>query len=239
MHDPSADPRRNSILRLLCGEDPPIAARICRRLCDTPGERPPAGPQARSPPDVPGPATRIGSESTCVTCVPLVKPLRAVPYGPAGDQYRTPGGWTVEVVQLDAGDRLRIRQHGFDVADVVNVDDLARWIPAAELAQLERDTLIPAAWPRHPSYQYPARAWACTRPRRTPRSCTRPSGAPVPSCAQRGRARSRMVTTTRALAQVPRDDHWNTSPDRPTTGPPDPIRARSPHVHPTIRTCGR
>jgi hypothetical protein len=61
------------------------------------------------------------------------------------DRYRTPGGWTVEVVPLPAGDRLRIRHHGFYVADVPNADDLARWIPAAELAQLERDTLIPAA----------------------------------------------------------------------------------------------
>ena len=64
-----------------------------------------------------------------------------------GDRYRTPGGWTVEVVQLAEGQRLRIRHHGFYVADVVNVDDLARWIPAAQLAQLERepDTLILAA----------------------------------------------------------------------------------------------
>ena len=49
------------------------------------------------------------------------------------DRYCTPDGWTVEVVQLAAGDRLRIRHHGFYVADVVNVDDLARWIPTAEL----------------------------------------------------------------------------------------------------------
>jgi len=62
-----------------------------------------------------------------------------------GDCYRTPGGWTVEVVQIAAGDRLRIRHHGFYVADVANVDDLARWIPAAELVQLERETLIRAA----------------------------------------------------------------------------------------------
>jgi hypothetical protein len=48
---------------------------------------------------------------------------------------------------LTGTDRLRIRHYGFYVADVVNVDDLARWIPAAELAQLERepDTLILAA----------------------------------------------------------------------------------------------
>ena len=63
------------------------------------------------------------------------------------ERYRTPGGWTVEVVQLAEGQRLRIRHHGFYVADVVNVDDLARWIPAAGLAQLEREpeTLILAA----------------------------------------------------------------------------------------------
>jgi hypothetical protein len=61
------------------------------------------------------------------------------------DRYRTPDGWTVEVVQLAKGDRLRIRHHGFYVADVLNVDDLARWIPSAELAQLKRDTFILAA----------------------------------------------------------------------------------------------
>jgi hypothetical protein len=42
------------------------------------------------------------------------------------DRYSTPGGWTVEIVQLAAGERLRIRHHGFYVADVANVDDLAR-----------------------------------------------------------------------------------------------------------------
>jgi len=55
-----------------------------------------------------------------------------------------PVGWTVEVVRLAAGDRLRIRHYGFHVADIFSIDDLGRWIPAAELAQLERDpdTLI-------------------------------------------------------------------------------------------------
>lgn len=62
-----------------------------------------------------------------------------------GDRYRTPDGWTVEVVQLAAGDRLRIRHPGFYVADIVNA--LARRIPATELAQLERERLIPVAWP--------------------------------------------------------------------------------------------
>jgi hypothetical protein len=61
------------------------------------------------------------------------------------DRYRTPGGWTVEVVQLAEGERLRVRHHGFYVADARSVDDLARWIPAAELERLERDTLILAA----------------------------------------------------------------------------------------------
>jgi hypothetical protein len=61
------------------------------------------------------------------------------------DLYCTTDDWTVEVVQLAAGDRLRIRHHGFYLADVRNVDDLARWIPAAELAQLGRDMLVLAA----------------------------------------------------------------------------------------------
>jgi hypothetical protein len=55
------------------------------------------------------------------------------------DRYRTPGGWTVEVVQLAIGERLRIRHHGYYVADVRNVADLGTWIPAVELAQLERE----------------------------------------------------------------------------------------------------
>ena len=63
--------------------------------------------------------------------------------GVMADRYRTPGGWTVEVVQLAAGERLRIRHHGYYVADVGNADDLARWIPADELVQLERDALMP------------------------------------------------------------------------------------------------
>jgi hypothetical protein len=58
------------------------------------------------------------------------------------DRYRTPAGWTVEVVRLAEGERFRIRHYGFRVADALSVDDLARWIPAAELGQLERDTLI-------------------------------------------------------------------------------------------------
>jgi hypothetical protein len=65
--------------------------------------------------------------------------------GITADRYRTADGWTVEVVQLAEGDRLRISHHGFYIADALSVDDLARWIPAAELAQLERDTLILAA----------------------------------------------------------------------------------------------
>jgi hypothetical protein len=35
--------------------------------------------------------------------------------GAMADRYRTPDGWTVEVVQLATGNRLRIRHHGFYV----------------------------------------------------------------------------------------------------------------------------
>jgi hypothetical protein len=65
--------------------------------------------------------------------------------GGMADRYTTPDGWTIEVVQLAEGDRLRISHHGFYIADVLSVDDLGRWMPAAELAQLERGTLILAA----------------------------------------------------------------------------------------------
>ncbi len=39
------------------------------------------------------------------------------------DRYSTPGGWTVEVVALADGERLRIRHHGYYVADARSVDD--------------------------------------------------------------------------------------------------------------------
>jgi hypothetical protein len=64
---------------------------------------------------------------------------------PGERPLQDPRRLTVEVVQLAAGERLRIWHDGFYVADVANVDDLARWIPAAELAQLERDAFILAA----------------------------------------------------------------------------------------------
>lgn len=42
------------------------------------------------------------------------------------DRYRTPGGWTIEVVQLAEGERLRVRHHGFYGADVAHVDEHVR-----------------------------------------------------------------------------------------------------------------
>ena len=84
--------------------------------------RPPdARQETRSPPQPAGEADGPSeSESACATWVPLVKPPRPAQYGLMRDRYRTPDGWTVEVLQLAAGDRLRIRHHGFYVADVVN-----------------------------------------------------------------------------------------------------------------------
>jgi hypothetical protein len=38
-------------------------------------------------------------------------------YGSAGDRYRIPGGWTLEVLQLAVGERLRIRHYGYHIAD--------------------------------------------------------------------------------------------------------------------------
>jgi len=73
------------------------------------------------------------------------------------DRYHTPDGWIVEVVQLTAGKRLRIRHHGYYIADVLSPDDLARWILAAELARLERDTLR-SRWSTGCPRCYPPRA---------------------------------------------------------------------------------
>ena len=64
------------------------------------------------------------------------------------DRYHTPGGWTIEVVQLAEGERLRIRHHGYYIADVRNLADLEHWIPQDQLEYLERDTLILASRPR-------------------------------------------------------------------------------------------
>jgi hypothetical protein len=61
------------------------------------------------------------------------------------DRYRTPGGWTIEVVQLAEGERLRIRHHGFYVADVRSVADLERWVPQDEPGRLRRRYVNPRA----------------------------------------------------------------------------------------------
>jgi hypothetical protein len=75
-------------------------------------------------------------------------PLDLRHYGEMGDLYRARGGWTVEVVQLSGtpdrhdGEWLRVRYHGFHVADVRDVADLEQWV---RLADLEQDTLALAA----------------------------------------------------------------------------------------------
>ena len=58
--------------------------------------------------------------------------------------YRTKAGYTVEVVQLSDtsgnhdGEWLRVRYHGFHVADVRSVAELERYFP---LGELEADAL--------------------------------------------------------------------------------------------------
>jgi hypothetical protein len=58
--------------------------------------------------------------------------------------YRTRAGYTVEVVQLSDtsgnhdGEWLRVRYHGFHVADVRSVAELERYFP---LGELEADAL--------------------------------------------------------------------------------------------------
>jgi hypothetical protein len=64
------------------------------------------------------------------------------------DRYRTASGWSVEVVERSGtpdhsdGQQLRVRYHGFYVADVRTVAELEQYFP---LADLEPDGLSVAA----------------------------------------------------------------------------------------------
>jgi hypothetical protein len=76
--------------------------------------------------------------------------------------YRTKAGYTVEVVQLSDtsgnhdGEWLRVRYHGFHVADVRSVAELERYFPLGELEAdaLARQRPLPGVistslrWPR-------------------------------------------------------------------------------------------
>jgi hypothetical protein len=70
--------------------------------------------------------------------------------------YRTKAGYTVEVVQLSDtsgnhdGEWLRVRYHGFHVADVRSVAELERYFP---LGELEADALARRARSRDGQYE--------------------------------------------------------------------------------------
>jgi hypothetical protein len=55
------------------------------------------------------------------------------------DRYRTMSGWSVEVIQRSGtpdcsdGQRLRVRYHGFYVADVRTVAELEQYFPLTDL----------------------------------------------------------------------------------------------------------
>jgi hypothetical protein len=55
------------------------------------------------------------------------------------ERYRTPSGYAVEAITLSGtpdhhdGEWLRVSFHGFHVADVRTVAELAQWFPLAEL----------------------------------------------------------------------------------------------------------
>jgi hypothetical protein len=76
-----------------------------------------------------------------------------------GDRYRTPSGWSVEVVERSGtpdnsdGQQLRVRYHRFYVADVRTVAELEQWFP---LADLEPDGLTVTA-PKRPAASRRAR----------------------------------------------------------------------------------
>jgi hypothetical protein len=58
------------------------------------------------------------------------------------DRYRTMSGWTVEVVERSGtpdnsdGQRLRVRYHGFYVADVRTVAELEQYFPLTDLGRV-------------------------------------------------------------------------------------------------------
>jgi hypothetical protein len=53
-----------------------------------------------------------------------------------GAMYRTRDGYTVEVVRLaDTGEWLRVRYHGFHVADVRTISELERYVPLSDLEE--------------------------------------------------------------------------------------------------------
>ncbi len=60
-------------------------------------------------------------------------------YDVMADRYRTASGWSVEVVERSGtpdnrdGQQLRVRYHGFYVADVRTVAELEQWFPLADL----------------------------------------------------------------------------------------------------------
>lgn len=85
--------------------------------------------------------------ATLVEASTRAVPLTRGKLGGMPDRYRTPDGWTVEVVQLSGthgrdGQWLRVRYRSYFVADVRSVGELEQWFP---LADLEPDGLSAAA----------------------------------------------------------------------------------------------
>jgi hypothetical protein len=52
-----------------------------------------------------------------------------------GAKFKTSGGWSVEVVELESGEWLRVRHHGFWVADVRTTEELAAFFPLEDLEE--------------------------------------------------------------------------------------------------------
>ena len=50
-------------------------------------------------------------------------------------KYKTKDGYSVEVVQLATGDWLRVRHHGFHVADVRTIAELESYFPLSDLEE--------------------------------------------------------------------------------------------------------
>jgi hypothetical protein len=116
-------------LRVVVEVVPPLNPPLRSRDLGTPRAAPPVRMRFTAPRGVRGPSTPGESESTCASRVPLIRLLRQGQYGQMADRYLTPGGWTIEVVHLAEGERLRIRHYGYYIADVRDLLDGGGHVP--------------------------------------------------------------------------------------------------------------
>ena len=110
-----------------------------------------------------------------------------------GAEYRTKDGYTVEVVRLaDTGEWLRVRYHGFHVADVRTISELERYVPLADLEEALTPRSGPPPVPRSSTSPSSRRGGHAPADCRTPAGRARSPGQPGPRTAT-GQPGARLV----------------------------------------------